>query len=375
MSDADSNKHSIQNKLLEKQQEAKVIRKIVLVIFVVLVILMTGLIGGGYLYIKSALQPVDEKDKNAINVNIPIGSSVSTIAAILEEKKIIKDQRVFKYYVKFKNESGFQAGDYKLTPSMEIEDIVASLKSGKVITDVVFQIPVPEGIQIRDIAKSIAKHSGFTEKEVLDRMNNKEFITAMQKKYPETLTKDIYGKNIKYPLEGYFYPATYPFYEKKPSLDFILEEMIKKTHTVVIPYLPQIEEKKISVHQFITMASLIEEEATKSVDRNKISSVFYNRIEKQMPLQTDPTVLYALGEHKDRVYYKDLKVESPYNTYKVKGLPPGPIANPGDQSMKAALEPEKTDFLYFLATKKGEVIFTKTLEEHNKAKAEHITNK
>jgi UPF0755 protein len=125
MSEADSNKHSIQNKLLEKQQEAKVIRKIVLVIFVVIVILMTGLIGGGYLYIKSALQPVDEKDKNAINVNIPIGSSVSTIAAILEEKKIIKDERVFKYYVKFKNESGFQAGDYKLTPSMEIEDIVA----------------------------------------------------------------------------------------------------------------------------------------------------------------------------------------------------------------------------------------------------------
>jgi UPF0755 protein len=123
------------------------------------------------------------------------------------------------------------------------------------------------------------------------------------------------------------------------------------------------------------MASLIEEEATKSVDRNKISSVFYNRIEKKMPLQTDPTVLYALGEHKDRVYYKDLEVKSPYNTYKVKGLPPGPIANPGDQSMKAALEPEKTDFLYFLATKKGEVIFTKTLAEHNKAKAEHISNK
>ncbi|PLR68232.1 endolytic transglycosylase MltG [Bacillus sp. UMB0893] len=375
MSEADSNKHTFQHKLLEKQQEAKVIRKIVLVIFAGFVILMTGLIGGGYLYIKSALQPVDEKDKNAVDVNIPIGSSVSTIASILEEKNIIKDERVFKYYIKFKNESGFQAGEYKLNPSMEIKDIVASLKSGKVITDVVFRIPVPEGIQVTEIAKGIAKNTGYTEKEILDRMNNKDFISAMQKKYPETITKDIYGQHIKYPLEGYFYPATYPFYEEKPSLDFILEEMIKKTNTAVKPYIPQLEERKMTVHQFLTMASLIEEEATQSIDRDKISSVFYNRIDEKMPLQTDPTVLYALGEHKDRVFYKDLEIDSPYNTYKVQGLPPGPIANAGNQSMKAAVEPEETDYLYFLATKKGEVIFTKTLKEHNKAKAEHISNK
>ncbi|KEZ51806.1 endolytic transglycosylase MltG [Metabacillus indicus] len=374
MSEGDSNKHTLQHKLLEKQQEARVIRKIVLIVVAVLLIAMTGLIGGGYLYIKSALEPADETDKKAVNVTIPIGSSVSSIAAILEEEKIIKDKRVFKYYVKFKNESGFQAGDYKLTPSMELEDIIASLKSGRVITDVVFQIPVPEGIQLTQIAAQVAKHSGYPEKEVLNRMNSKEFIGNMQKKYPETVTKEIYGQDIKYPLEGYFYPATYPFYEEKPPLDLILEEMIKKTDEVVKPYADQLEEKNMPVHRFLTMASLIEEEATQSADRQKISSVFYNRISKKMPLQTDPTVLYALGEHKDRVYYKDLEVESAYNTYKVQGLPPGPIANPGSQSLKAAIEPAKTDYLYFLATKKGEVIFTKTLAEHNKAKAEHITN-
>lgn len=114
-------------------------------------------------------------------------------------------------------------------------------------------------------------------------------------------------------------------------------------------------------------------EATEKTDRSKISSVFYNRLKKDMPLQTDPTVLYALGEHKSRVYYKDLKVKSPYNTYTNKGLPPGPIANAGESSWKAALHPEKTDFVYFLAKKNGEVVFTKTLNEHNKAKAKYIT--
>jgi UPF0755 protein len=123
------------------------------------------------------------------------------------------------------------------------------------------------------------------------------------------------------------------------------------------------------------MASLIEEEATQKTDREKIASVFYNRLEIGMPLQTDPTVLYALGEHRDRVFYKDLKVDSPYNTYKVKGMPPGPIANAGEMSIIAALKPAQTDYLYFLATSTGEVIFTKTLEEHNQQKAIHITKK
>jgi UPF0755 protein len=120
------------------------------------------------------------------------------------------------------------------------------------------------------------------------------------------------------------------------------------------------------------MASLIEEEATAKTDREKIASVFYNRLRVGMPLQTDPTVLYALGKHKDRVYYKDLKVNSPYNTYIHNGLPPGPIANAGEMSIRAALQPAETDYMYFLATPNGEVIFTKTLKEHNREKAKYI---
>ncbi|MFL6555073.1 MAG: endolytic transglycosylase MltG, partial [Bacillus sp. (in: firmicutes)] len=148
-----------------------------------------------------------------------------------------------------------------------------------------------------------------------------------------------------------------------------------KTRTVVSAYSEESKKKKLSVHQLLTMASLIEEEATEKADRKTIASVFYNRMKKGMMLQTDPTVLYAQGKHKDRVLFEDLEVDSPYNTYQNTGLPPGPIANAGKSSIEASLEPEKTDYYYFLATKEGAVIFTKTLEEHNKAKEKYITSK
>jgi len=139
-------------------------------------------------------------------------------------------------------------------------------------------------------------------------------------------------------------------------------------------YMIQIEEKDMSVHQLLTLASLIEEEATEQVDRNQIASVFYNRMNTGMPLQTDPTVLYAKGEHQAKVYYKDLEIDDPYNTYKYPGLTPGPIANAGVMSIEAALAPAQTDFLYFLAAPDGQVYFSTTLDEHEEKKAEHITS-
>ncbi|KKI88520.1 hypothetical protein WQ54_30450 [Bacillus sp. SA1-12] len=374
MSEGDSKKDLFRKKLLEKQNEAKVVRKIVLTVFIILIIAFSGIIGGGYLYIKSSLEPVDPNDQRKIKVTVPIGSSVSNISKILEEKEIIKNARVFKYYIKFKNESGFQAGNYTFTKAMTFEEIIESLKQGKLMNEVAFKITIPEGRQLTEIASIIANNTAFSEQEVIAKLTDKTFIESMKAKYPDLLTNDIFGKDVKYALEGYLYPATYPYYKKEATIEEVVEPMIKKMNQVVVKYIPQLQEKKMSVHRFITMASLIEEEATEKADREKISSVFYNRIEKDMPLQTDPTVLYALGEHKDRVLYKDLEVESPYNTYRNQGLPPGPIANAGEVSFAAALSPEDTDFLYFLATKEGNVIFTKTLEEHNIEKNKHITN-
>ncbi|WP_273125085.1 endolytic transglycosylase MltG [Bacillus weihaiensis] len=370
----DSKKDSFRKKLLEKQSEAKVVRKIVLTVFILLVIAFSGLIGGGYLYIKSALQPVDPADQKTVNVTIPIGSSVSMIAKILEENQLIKDDRIFKYYIKFKNESDFQAGDYELKKSMTFDDIILSLKKGKVMEEVALQITIPEGRQLKEISSIIANNTTYDEEDIFNKLTDKSFIDAMRDKYPDLLTNDLFSEKVMYALEGYLFPATYPYYTENPTIEEIVEPMIGKMHEVVTKYYAQIQEKDMTIHEFVTMSSLIEEEATAKADREKISSVFYNRLDKDMMLQTDPTVLYALGEHKDRVLYADLEVESPYNTYKVTGLPPGPIANAGEMSMVAALNPEETDYLYFLATKEGQVIFTKTLDEHNKEKNTHITN-
>ncbi|BBU40299.1 MULTISPECIES: endolytic transglycosylase MltG [Aeribacillus] len=375
MADSDSNKEFLDKKLQEKLHIAKIVRKTVLTVLIAFVVIFAGVIGGGYLYVRSALKPVDPDNKEPVKVQIPIGSSVSQIASILEKNDIIKSAIVFKYYVKFKNESGFQAGNYQFNQSMTIQEIVERLKKGELMGEAAIKLTIPEGLQLSEIADIIAKHTPYSKKEIMNQLTNQQFIKQMQKKYPNTITDDIFNGRIKYALEGYLYPATYSFYEESPPLSEIIETMIKKTDEMLVPYRNKMKELSLSTHQFLTLASLVEEEATEKADREKIASVFYNRLEKNMPLQTDPTVLYSLGKHKERVYYKDLEVNSPYNTYKNKGLPPGPIANAGKQSLDAVANPADTNYFYFLATKEGEVIFTKTLDEHNKEKAKHITEK
>jgi UPF0755 protein len=373
--ETNSKKAVIRKKMLEHQSEARIVRRIVLTITIVAFLILVFIGGGGYLYIKSALQPVDKDSKVQTKVEIPIGSSVTGISEKLEASGIIKNAKVFKYYVKFKNEAGFMAGEYELSPSMEIPEIINRLKTGKVLQKAAFQLTIPEGKQLKEIAQIIAKAVNLPEEEVFNQLNDRTFIQKMMAKFPDLLTTDIQNPNIKYPLEGYLFPATYPFYKPNPTVEEMVVTMLEQTKKVITPYLAEFsDEEEFTAHQLLTMSSLIEEEATAKADRKKISSVFYNRIEQGMPLQTDPTVLYAQGKHKERVLYEDLEVESPYNTYKHKGLPPGPIANAGKDSIEAAVQPADTKHLYFLATPEGEVLFTNTLDEHNAAKAEHITN-
>lgn len=373
--ETNSKKAVIRKKMLEHQSEARIVRRIVLIITIAAILILVFIGGGGYLYIKSALQPVDKDSKVQTKVEIPIGSSVTGISEKLEASGIIKNAKVFKYYVKFKNEAGFMAGEYELSPSMEIPEIINRLKTGKVLQKAAFQLTIPEGKQLKEIAQIIAKAVNLPEEEVFNQLNDRTFIQKMMAKFPDLLTTDIQNPNIKYPLEGYLFPATYPFYKPNPTVEEMVVTMLEQTKKVITPYLAEFsDEEEFTAHQLLTMSSLIEEEATAKADRKKISSVFYNRIEQGMPLQTDPTVLYAQGKHKERVLYEDLEVESPYNTYKHKGLPPGPIANAGKDSIEAAVQPADTKHLYFLATPEGEVLFTNTLDEHNAAKAEHITN-
>ncbi|HHY72912.1 MAG TPA: endolytic transglycosylase MltG [Bacillus bacterium] len=362
------NKKDNDAKLFEREQEARLVRRIVAIIISCILIVIVAVVIAGYFYIKSALEPVNKQDQSQINVTIPIGSSVRGIANILEENGVIKDATVFRYYVKFKNEAGFQAGDYKLSPAMEFGDIIAQLKTGKVMMEPEFTITIPEGKQLEEIATIISKKTNYSEKEIIEKLDNRGYVESLIKKYPSILSEEILQKNIRHPLEGYLFPATFDFYEKEPKLEEIIENMITKTEDVVSPYLDQIAENGLSIHEFMTIASLIEEEASVKADREKISTVFYNRLKKKMPLQTDPTVLYSLGKHQVGITYKDLEVDSPYNTYKIQGLPPGPIASPGEISMAAAVNPTDANYLYFYSRPNGETIFTNTLNEHNTIK-------
>ncbi|WP_404443925.1 endolytic transglycosylase MltG [Sutcliffiella horikoshii] len=371
-----NNKDYIQEKLKEKHFEAKIVRRIVFTVFVILMLALTGIIGGGYFYIKNALQPVNEEDTKTEKVDIPIGSSPTSIGRILEENGIINNGKVFRYYVKFKNESGFMAGEYELSPSMNLDEIIGHLKEGKVQQEVVFQITIPEGRQLEQIAVILENRMGLSEEEFLEKASDKEFLEKMREKYPQVITDDMFKEDVKYALEGYLFPATYPFYVENPTAEEVIDTMLQKTNEVLQDDQVRIGmgNRDMSTHELLTMASLIEAEATMQTDRESISSVFYNRLDVGMPLQTDPTVLYALGEHKERTLYEHLEVDSPYNTYKHQGLPPGPIANAGLSSIQAALNPAETEYYYFLATPDGKVLFNETLEEHNIDKNEHITS-
>lgn len=369
-----SKKQEMFSKMQERKSEVKIVRKIVAIVAIALVLIL-GIVGLiGYNYVKSALKPVDPDATKTIAVEVPIGSGLSSISTLLEEKGLIKDARVFKYYAKFKNESQFQAGKYDLSQSMTLDELIKSLKTGKVYRTPVFAMTIPEGLTLEQIGNIVEKKTPYTQKEFMDLVTSDTFVQQMKAKYPELVTDAVLADNIRYDLEGYLFPATYSYFEEKPTLESIVDEMVGAMDKVVKNYSDALTEKQMSVHQLITFASLLEEEATAQTDRETIASVFYNRINQGMPLQTDPTVLYALGSHKDRVLYKDLEVDNAYNTYKNKGLPPGPIAGAGKTSIEAVLNPSETDYLFFLADKQGVNHFSKTYDEHLQKEQKYLRN-
>jgi UPF0755 protein len=366
------NKNEMQKKMLEKKKEVKTVRKIVSIIagVALLLLLIVGI--SGYAYISSALKPVDENAQKEIAVEIPLGSGITNISQILESKGIIKNATVFKYYAKFQNESSFQAGNYTFTQAMTLDEILKTLKTGKLYREPIFSITVPEGLTLEQIADVIAKNTPHSAKDVMAKLTDQAFIELMMAEFPELLTDEIFAEDIRHDLEGYLYPATYPYFEKNPTIEEVIQPMIKAMDDIVLSYREAITESGMSVHEFLTFASLLEEEATATTDRETIASVFFNRIEVEMPLQTDPTVLYSLGGHKERVLFEDLEVDNPYNTYKVKGLPPGPIAGAGKTSLEATLNPSDTDYLYFLAGSDGVNHFAKTFDEHKQNREKYL---
>ncbi|MFA1820499.1 endolytic transglycosylase MltG [Virgibacillus oceani] len=365
-------KKSFKDNLIARSEEASTVRKIVAIIIISLLVILV--IGGfsGYLYISSALEPVDPESDEEITIEIPIGSSSSAIGEILEENGLIKDSRIFRFYATFNNTTDFQAGDYTFTPSMTVDELIASLQTGRVIADAMHTVTVPEGMTVDEIAEIYAETLHFSKDDFLEVVNDPEYINELIESYPSILSEEILSEDIRTPLEGYLFASTYNFYEQEPSIESIVEEMLNKTVSVVENYMTDMETTDFTVHETLTFSSLVENEARTEEQRNMIAGVFYNRLDEGMQLQTDPTVLYALGEHRDRVLFEDLEVESPYNTYYIDALPVGPISNFAENSLQATLNPEKSEFLYFLHDGDGQIHYAETFEEHGENREQYI---
>lgn len=356
----------------KRAEEASTVRKIVAIILsCILIIIVAGGITG-YMYVKSTLEPVDPNSDEQVNVEIPLGSSSSEIANSLQENGVIKNSMVFRFYTKFRNVAEFQAGEYQLSPSMTYDEIIAELKTGTVVEEVVLRVTIPEGKTIDEIAELYSLKANVKKEEFLEKTEDEAFIDELIEEYPDILSDNILDEEVRTPLEGYLFAATYEFYEEQPSPEDIIHMMLDKTENVVNSYREEINEQELTIHEALTMASLVEKEAVRENDRKEIAGVFYNRLEDGMRLQTDPTVLYALGKHKERVLYEDLEVESPYNTYYADGLPPGPISNFGESSLEAALVPNETNNMYFVAAPDGKVYFSVTFAEHKEKTARYL---
>ena len=356
-----------------RKKESKITRNIVRFFAILLAIIVIGGGAYGYYYISNALKPVDTKQTQTVEVEIPAGSSVKQISKILEDNKLIRNSKIFNFYIKFKNVAGFKAGFYQLSPSMDIDQILGQLADGgKDKSANVAKVVVREGETLTGIAEEVEKSTKYSKEDFMNKVQEQGFIDQLVQKFPRLFKDAQKAQNVRYFLEGYLYPATYDADENK-TLQMIIEEMVAKTDSILSKYYAKISQGDYNVHEILTMASLLEKEGYKLEDRQKIASVFYNRLQKNMMLQTDISVLYALGEHKEVVTLKDLEVNSPYNLYRNRGMGPGPFNSPSEEAILAAIDPAQTDYEYFVADiQTKEVYFAKTYEEHLALKAKYV---
>ena len=380
MSQEEHKKHSLisdtDTKRDIRKKETSIIKKIMKYFMIALLVIV--LVGGFFTwnYIKGETQPVDTAQTELVSFEIEQGASVKEVSKALEKEGIIRNSKLFNFYLKFKNVSGFKSGLYHVSKSMTLDEIIAELSGqGKDKDQNATKVLIREGEQLTEIAKEVEKSTKYSAEDFMAKVQDEDFLRYLVQKFPKLLTQSYNGYQVKYVLEGYLYPATYDMNDSK-TLQMLITEMVAKTDEVMSKYYDKILASDYTLQEIMAMASLIEKEGTKLEDRKKISSVFHNRIKENMKLQTDVSVQYALGEHKEALSLEDLEVDSPYNLYQNYGVGPGPYNSPSEDSIVAALEPEKTDYLYFLADiKTKEIYYAKTYEEHLELKAKYIDNK
>jgi len=338
----------------------KKVKRIMGIIRLILLFILIISIYSGYQYYNSLKLPVDMNSSNDILISIPRGASTSKIANILKSNGLIKNELYFRYISSKRKIGGkYQAGEYVLHKSMGLDQIIEKLLKGDVYTKTA-KFTIPEGFEL---------------KQIVDRLDNNEKLSVSKEKLMEVIKNEDFdfrflegiskGENR---LEGFLFPDTYEVNMEINEKELILKMLNRFDAVFKDEYYERAKELNMSISEVIVLASIIEREAKVSSERPIISSVFHNRLKKNMLLQSCATVQYALGERKEKLTYKDLEIESPYNTYKNTGLPPMPIASPGKASIEAALYPADTNYMYFVAKGDGSHVFSNTYNEHLAAK-------
>jgi UPF0755 protein len=326
-------------------------------LFAFCLLLAIGIGAAGY-YVYVNLQPMPDQGEPK-RVEIPTGSTAVAISHMLKEEEIVRNDLIFRYYAQYKGVAQrFQAGTYLFTSGMTIDQVIEKLINGDVYIETV-KFTIPEGFTVQKIADHLTEQGLINKNTFLTLVNEGQFDYEFVKQIPS-------NRDIKYRLEGYLFPNTYEI--KKGSTEYeIIDRMLAEFQKQLPPEWEKIfSEQGWTLHEGLTLASIIERETIVKKELPIVAGVFYNRLSNGWMMQSDATVQYASGDWKGRLYFKDLEVDDSYNTFIVKGLPPGPVSNPGQAAIEAAAFPEKHDFYFFVTKKDGsnEHYFTKTFEEH-----------
>lgn len=288
-----------------------------------------------------------------IRVVVPEGASMRVAAESLAAARLISSATGFRLYGRISgNDRALKPGTYLVKRGTPWPEIMKALIGGR---GLVRSVTIPEGFSLAQIAEAVGKALDVPPDSVLGAAKDTALLRRLDVPTPT--------------LEGYLFPDTYAFPEGTDPARAVAE-MVRRFELEWKPeWDARLGELAMNRHDIVTLASIIEEEAKLPQERPVISAVYHNRLKIGMALQADPTVQYARGAHAERVLYKDLEIDSPYNTYKYPGLPPGPISSPGGESLRAALFPAKADYLYFVAYPDGHHEFRRTLDEHNAVRA------
>ncbi len=338
--------------LLSKNEKMK--RKIFLV-FIILIILIIAIFLWRDIYL-----PLNPHSTKVINFIIKKGSDAKEISLELKKEKLIRHSSIFRIYVLFSRASKkLQAGQYELSPSMSLSEIVKKIFRGEVIKK---KITIIEGWNLKDIA------SYFEENDICSR---EEFIELTKKDFNGEF--DILKDKPKdLSLEGYLFPDTYEIIPGTPPEEIIKKILSNFDKKLTSELKQEISRQKKTIFEIVTMASIIEKEVKTLEEKKIVSGIFWKRIKIGQPLQSCATINYITGKNNPAAFLKDIEIDSPYNTYKYYGLPLGPISNPGLDSIIAAIYPTETEYFYYLSTPEGKTIFSRTLKEHNAAKAKYL---